>query len=187
MWGRCSASLAHRALPVSGWPVQGMSWATARSNTSSAVYSMCGGACTGCYGRAGQVVHWGCGFTVCWSFPDVEAPLGNQSDRDLPVCGWSALVIPCATTRSNAASAVRRRCSGACTGCYGRAGQVISGGCGLTAFWSFSVEEAPLGNHSAQSPDRTKLASPGHAMGHCKVRCSLCIVHQVWWGLHWRL
>ena len=22
-------------------------------------------------------------------------------------------------------------------------------------------------------------------MGHCKVKCSLCVVQQVWWGLHW--
>ena len=28
------------------------------------------------------------------------------------------------------------------------------------------------------------LASPVHAMGHCKVKCSLCGVQQVWWSLH---
>ena len=24
-------------------------------------------------------------------------------------------------------------------------------------------------------------------MGHCKIKCSLCCVQQVWWGLHWGL
>ena len=24
-------------------------------------------------------------------------------------------------------------------------------------------------------------------MGHCKVKCGLCSVQQVWWSLHWGL
>ena len=47
--------------------------------------------------------------------------------------------------------------------------------------------EALLGNHSAQRPASVCVASPGHAMGHCKVKCSLCSVQQVWWSLHWVL
>jgi len=31
------------------------------------------------------------------------------------------------------------------------------------------------------------VASPGHDMGHCKVKCSLYSVQQVRWGLHWGL
>ena len=31
------------------------------------------------------------------------------------------------------------------------------------------------------------MASPGHALGHCKVKCSLCSGKQVWWSLHWGL
>ena len=31
------------------------------------------------------------------------------------------------------------------------------------------------------------MASPWHARGHCKVKCSLCSAHQVWCSLHWGL
>ena len=51
----------------------------------------------------------------------------------------------------------------------------------------FVEEEAALGNHSAQSPASVREFSPGHAMGHCKVKYSLCSVQKVWWGLHWKL
>ena len=40
----------------------------------------------------------------------------------------------------------------------------------------FVEEEAALGNHSAQSPASVWVASPGHAMGHYKVKHSLCNV-----------
>ena len=53
--GQHSASKVHRALSVCEWPVMGMTWATARSNAASAVRSRCGGLCTVCHGRAGQV------------------------------------------------------------------------------------------------------------------------------------
>ena len=76
---------------------------------------------------------------------------------------------------------------GACTGACGRAGQVVCGGCGFAVLWRFPEEEAALGNHSAQSPFSVFVASPGHAMGHCKVKCSLCSVKEAWRGLHWGL
>ena len=51
----------------------------------------------------------------------------------------------------------------------------------------FVEEEAALGNHSAQSPASSWVASPGHAMGRCKVKCSLYDLYQVWWSLCWGL
>ena len=45
-----------RALPVSAWSVLSIPWGTARSNTASEVCSRSSGACTGCCGRAEQVV-----------------------------------------------------------------------------------------------------------------------------------
>jgi len=56
--------------------------------------------------------------------------------------------------------------------------------CGL---WRFPKEEAALGNHSAQSPASVRVTSPGHAMGHCKIKCSTSIVWQLWGALHWGL
>ena len=44
-----------------------------------------------------------------------------------------------------------------------------------------------LGNHSAQSPASVWVASPGHAMGHCKIKCSLCSERQVRCSLLWGL
>ena len=65
---------------------------------------------------------------------------------------------------------------------------MVSGGCVFFAGESrFPKEEAALGNHSAQSPASARVASPGHAMGHCKVNCSLRCVPQGWCGLHWGL
>ena len=65
---------------------------------------------------------------------------------------------------------------------------------GLRGFFRFffiflcpSVMQAVLGNHCAQSPASVWVASPGHAMGHCKVKCTLCSGQQVWWSLHWVL
>ena len=40
----------------------------------------------------------------------------------------------------------------------------------------FVQEEAALINRSAQSPARVWVASTEHAVGHCKVQCSLCSV-----------
>ena len=64
---------------------------------------------------------------------------------------------------------------------------MVFGACGFAVFWSFSVEEAPLGNRSAQSPASVCVAKSGHAMKHCKVKHSLYSVQQVWWSLHWVL
>ena len=47
--------------------------------------------------------------------------------------------------------------------------------------------QAVLGNHCAQSPVSVWVASPGHALGHCKVKCTLISGQQVWWSLHWGL
>ncbi len=51
----------------------------------------------------------------------------------------------------------------------------------------FVEKGAFLGNHSAQRTASACVASPGHAMGLCKVKCSLFIEQQVWWSLHWVL
>ena len=51
-----STTAGHRALPVCEWPAPGMPWATSRSNVASAARSKCGGACSWCCVRAGQVV-----------------------------------------------------------------------------------------------------------------------------------
>ena len=80
-----SATTAHRALPVFLWPALGMPWGTARSNTASAVCSMCGGACTGCCRRAEQVVYEGCDFAFFWRFSEEERALGNHSAQS-PAC-----------------------------------------------------------------------------------------------------
>ena len=49
---------------------------------------------------------------------------------------------------------------------------------GFAGMWSCPEEEAALGNHSAQSPASVWVASPGHAMGHCKVKYSLyCVIY----------
>ena len=68
MWRRCSATTAHRALPVCRWPALGIPWATARSNAASAVCSRCGGAYIGCCRPAGQVVCECCSFAGCFFF-----------------------------------------------------------------------------------------------------------------------
>ena len=44
----------------------------------------------------------------------------------------------------------------------------------LPASGSFPVVEAPFSIHNAQSIASELVASPEHAMGHCKVKCSLC-------------
>jgi len=49
------------------------------------------------------------------------------------------------------------------------------------------IVEAPLGTHSTEGPASVGVVSAGHAMGHFKVKCSLCSVQQVWWSLNWVL
>ena len=112
----------------------------------------------------------------------------TTAHRALPVCEWPALGMALATARSNAASAVSSSRGGACTGCCSQAVRVVCGGFGFAEeCGSFTDVEAPLGNHCAKSPANVWVASPGHTMGHCKVKCSLCSVQQVWWSLHWGL
>ena len=97
------------------------------------------------------------------------------------MCEWPALGMPWATARSNASCAVVSRSGGACIGGCATAVQIASG---FVTFWSPSVMEPVLGNHCAQSPASVWVASPGHALGHCKVKCTLCSGQQVWWSLH---
>ena len=58
---------------------------------------------------------------------------------------------------------------------------------GFVTFWSPSKMQAVLGNHCAQSPASVWVASPGHALAHCKIKWTLCSGQQVWWTLHWGL
>jgi len=74
----------------------------------------------------------------------------------------------------------------ACTGCFGWGGQQVV--CGVWDFaecWSFPDVGVLLSNRSAQSPAGMPVTRPGHIIGHCKVKCSLCSVQKVWWSLHW--
>ena len=57
-----SATTAHRALPVCEWPVLDMIRGIKTSTLGSAVRSRFGGVCTGCIGRARQVVLGGVQF-----------------------------------------------------------------------------------------------------------------------------
>ena len=57
----------------------------------------------------------------------------------------------------------------------------------ISSLWGFPEEGAALGNYSVQSPASALVASPEHAMGYFKIKCSLCCVQQVRRGLHWGL
>ena len=78
---RRSAATAQRVLPLCDWPGLGTSWGTARSNTTCAGSSRCGGVCTGGCGRAWRVVCGGCAFAGLWRFPEEKAALGNHSTQ----------------------------------------------------------------------------------------------------------
>ena len=109
-----------------------------------------------------------------WSLSVKEVPLGNhsaQSPASVFVVSPGHVMLHCKVIIFT--SAVCNRCCGAYTGCCGRAGQVVCGGCGFAAFWFCSVEEVPLGNHRAQSPASVRVASPGHVVGTCKVKYNL--------------
>ncbi len=124
---------------------------------------------------------------VCGDFQKRRQHTATTAHRALPVCECPALGMPWGTERSDAASAVCSRSGRACTGGGFRAGRMVCGACGFVGLWRFPEEEAALGYLSAQSPATVWVASPGHAMGHCKVKCSLCSVQQVCWSLHWVL
>ena len=62
---------------------------------------------------------------------------------------------------------------------------VVCGGCGFAECWSFPDVEAPLGNHSANSPASVCVVSPGPAMSHCKVKSMLCSMQKLWGSLRW--
>ena len=57
-----ATTIVHGALPLSKWPVLGMTRGTARLNTASTMCSIYGGACTGCWGRDGY--RWFVGVVV---------------------------------------------------------------------------------------------------------------------------
>ena len=111
----------------------------------------------------------------------------STANRTLPEYEWQALGMPWDTARSNAASGLWGRCGGACTGGFGRAGQVVCGRCGFAYLSRFPEEEAALGNRSAQIAASVLVANPNHTMGHCKVKYSRYSVQQVWWSLPWVL
>ena len=90
-WCRlCSATTAHRALPVCEWPALGMPWATARSNAACAVVSRSGGSCTGGCGTAVQVVCVASGFVTFWSPSVMEHVLRNHWAQS-PASVWVAI------------------------------------------------------------------------------------------------
>ena len=130
-----------------------------------------------------QVVCQGYVFAAFCSFSVEDVLAKTTAHPALLMSVWPALGIPWGTECSNAAFVACSRCGGACTGYWGRAGQVVCGGCGFPAFWRFSGKEALLGNHIAQSPASVFVARPGFVMGHCKVKCSLCNVQQGLWSL----
>ena len=113
-------------------------------------------------------------FPICGDFQRRRQHRATTAHRALPVCEWPALGMPWGTATSNAASAMWSRGGGACTGGCGRAGKVVCGGCGFAGMWRCPQEKEALGNYSAYNPVSVSVAIPGHATGHCKLKCSLC-------------
>ena len=99
-------------------------------------------------------VVWGVAvLPVCADFQRRRQRSATTAHRALPLCEWPVLDMPWSTARSNAASAVLRRCGGARTGGCGRPRRVVCEGLRFCRFLEVSVEEeAPLANHNAQSP-----------------------------------
>ena len=145
--GQHSATTAHRALPVCEWPALGMPWVIARSNTASAVLSRCYGAYIGAAAGLGR--WWfveDVFFLVRGDFQRRRQHSATTAHRALLMCEWPTPGgIPWATSRSNAARAVRSRC-----GALGAA--VGLGRWFMGCLWRFLEEEAALNNHSAKSP-----------------------------------
>ena len=170
-----SATTANRALSVCECSALGMPWGTVSSSAASAVCRRMVGPALGAAAGLGR---WLVGVAVLWSSGILQMrrqwPV-TTAHRALPMCSWLVLLgMPWGTARWKAASSVRSRCGGDCTGCCGRAGQeVVYGGCGFVDFWSLPDMEAVVSDHGAQSPSSVCVASPGHAMGHCKLKCSL--------------
>ena len=186
LWRRCSAATAHIALPVCECPGLGIPWATAWSTLASAVCRSCGGACcTACCGRAGQVV---CGFCCFADYLSCGGAARQPKRKEPCQCvtgqSWAyhrplqGQIQPLEYAAGAVAPAL-----GAAAGL----GRWFCGCCSFAAFLNFSVEEVPLGNHTAQRPASVCVASPRHTMGHCNVKCGLCSVRQVWWSLRWVL
>ena len=175
------------------WSALGMLWGTTRASAASAVCSCWWSGAEPALGAAAGLGRWFVGVTVllvCVGFQMTRRRSTTAArSRALPVCDWPALGTIKDTGRSNAAFEVCGWCGGDNTGCCNRAGhQVVCGCCDFAGLCRFSNDDrAPLVNHSAQSPASVWVARPGHAMGHCKLKCSLCSVQEVWWSLHWVL
>ena len=123
-----TSTTVHRALPVCEWPALGMPWATASANEP--LQQCLAGElepALGAAARLGRWLVWGAGLLNARVFQVWRYCSATTAHRAPPVCDGPALGISWATARSNAASTVRRRCGGACTGCCGRVGQVVCG------------------------------------------------------------
>ena len=123
----------------------------------------------------------GCGFAPSWSFSVEEAPLGSY-------CAQSPASV-CVASPGHSTGRYKVKCS-LCSELQvwwslhwvlrqGLEQGDLYVGCGFAPSWSFSVEEAPLGNCCAQKPASVCLASPQYAMGHCRIKYNLCSVKQV--------
>ena len=197
-----SATTAHRAVCQC---VKGQPWACQGAPLGQMQPLQCVAGVVGpaLGAAAGLLGRWYVGVAVspvCGGVQRRRQHWVTTAHRALPVCEWPALSMLWGTARLNSACVVCIRCGGACTGGCGSTGQVVcGGGCGsagqvvvcggggFAGLWRFPEEETELGHQSTQTRASVRVASPGHAMGHCKVKCSLCLEHQVWWALHWRL
>ena len=123
-------------------------------HTATALCGRFGGACMGAAAGLGRWRTVGVAvLPVCGGFERRQHSATTAAHRALPVCEWPTLgSMPWGSATSNAASAVRSRYDGACTGGYGRARQVVCGGCGFEGLWAFPEEDAALNNRSVQSP-----------------------------------
>ena len=137
---------------------------------------------------AGQVVCGGCRFACLWRFlEEEEAALGNHSSAQPCQCVSAQLwaihgplqgqmqPLQCsAGLVEPALGAAAGRCRW-----FGRVMVLLVSG--VVQRWRLcSVTTA----HRAPP---VCVTSPGHAVGHWKVKCNLCRVHQVWWSLYWVL
>ena len=160
--------------------VSGQPWACHGALKDQMKSLLCAAAVVGpVLGAAAGLGRWFVGVAdllVCGDFQRRRQHSATTAHRALPVCDWPALGMQWGNVRSNAASALCSRCGGAYTWFRGRGGQqLVSVGCGFAGLGRLPKEEAALSNHSAQSPASVWVASPGRAMGHCKVAvCSRC-------------
>ena len=154
LWRCSSATTAHRALPVCEWPALGMSWATTRSNTASAVWSRRVRSCTWLCVRAVQVV-----VCVGYSFPRTREFSSCRGSAWQPQCTEPC---QCANGQPWAYHGLLQgqmeplQCAAGLSdpvlGCVAGLGRWFVEVVVLPVPGSFQVVEALLSNHSAQSP-----------------------------------